>query len=140
MKFDFHKIKSAYTQTIEDFVNQQTNSYKDSFLSFWKDKWVALLHEYGWHHGKVIDCSFGYNFQSNVIDMNVTLLLPNEEEVTLNEVEEVIELTEKQKMFMDMKNLLMIHLASADDQGLSEQIKDLLFQFGPSDIKNENNN
>lgn len=137
MKFDFERLKYDYATEIESLVKIKTDKYKEDFLSIWKDKWVSLQDEYGWHYGKVINCNFGYFYYTNVVDMNLTVLLFNEEQVTFSQVTKVVEMSEKQKIFLDMQGLLMTYLAEPDANGLNEKIKDLLFQLTPSNIKED---
>lgn len=137
MKFDFKNLTYDYANETKALVEKHTDNYVQSFLSTWKDKWVCLHDKYGWHYGKVINCRFGYFYYTNTVDMDLTVLLPNEEEVTFSEVVEVVEMSEKQKIFLDMKYLLMDYLAEPDINGYNEQIKDLLFQLTPCDIKDD---
>lgn len=129
MKFDTLDFKHAYLQEIIEVVEKQNKIQNEAFLNTWKDKWVIVDSSYGELYGKVDSCDFSYQYDTGELSLNLILLQPDSKPVYPIGVTSIVEMSEKQKTFLEL------YILVKNSYDVNDDIKDLVKLLSPTDIK-----
>lgn len=133
MKFNTIHLKGYYIQDIFEAILKQNDVQAKNFLFTWKGKYIEAHSSNGVRHGKIEDCSFEYQYDTDELYMNIFLSWPNQEKFLVTNVTKIVEMTEKQLKLLKLQSIIKTHLTQIGE--IDEDIKDLIFDLNPSDIK-----